>query len=198
METRTEIKDLHQRLGKTMVYVTHDQVEAMTLANRIAVLNHGRVEQLGTPEEVYLRPASLFVAGFVGSPGMNILKGQIREGRFLSERGPGPVVLPRGYDHLVEGMAVTLGIRPENLDIAEPQDAGAMPAVAEVVELTGPEKHVVLRLGAERLKASLPPDTTIAAGTRCHVRFSQASIVLFDSATGRRIEATPGVNPLET
>ncbi len=191
METRTEIKHLHQRLGKTMVYVTHDQIEAMTLATRIAVLNQGRVEQLGTPEEVYRRPASLFVAGFVGSPGMNILKGRIRAGQFLSENGTGPVVLPQGYDHLAEGMAVTLGIRPENIGLAGPQDAGAMLAVVEVVELTGPEKLAVLRLGAERLKASLPPDTTIAAGTSCKVRFSKASIVLFDSATGRRIEPSP-------
>jgi multiple sugar transport system ATP-binding protein len=194
METRTEIKNLHQRLGKTMVYVTHDQIEAMTLATRIAVLNQGRVEQLGTPEEVYQRPASLFVAGFVGSPGMNVLKGRMRAGQFLTETASVPVSPPQGYDHLADGMAVTLGIRPENLSLAGPQDAGAMSAVVEVVELTGPEKLVQLRLGDERLKASLPPDAKIMAGTSCHVTFDQASIVLFDSLSEQRIDPQPPRN----
>jgi multiple sugar transport system ATP-binding protein len=191
METRTEIKRLHQRLGKTMVYVTHDQIEAMTLATRIAVLNQGRVEQLDTPEEVYRRPGSLFVAGFVGSPGMNILSGRMQAGRFLAESGTGPVPLPPGYPHLAEGQALTLGIRPESVGLAQPQDPGAMAARVEVVELTGPEKLAVLRIGDRRIMASLPPNAGVRAGMDCHVAFDVATIVLFEPATGRRLDPRP-------
>jgi multiple sugar transport system ATP-binding protein len=191
METRTEIKRLHQSLGKTMVYVTHDQIEAMTLATRIAVLNQGRVEQLGTPEEVYRRPSSLFVAGFVGSPGMNLLRGQIRDGQFWALLGTGPVALPKAYRHLADGALVTLGVRPESVGLVQPEEADAMPAVAEVVEMTGPEKLVVLRLGGDRLMASMPPQVGIMAGTSCHVAFQQPSMVLFDSLSERRIDPHP-------
>ena len=188
METRTEIKRLHQSLGKTMVYVTHDQIEAMTLATRIAVLNQGRVEQCDTPEEVYRRPASLFVAGFVGSPGMNILRGQIQVGQFLAETGAGRMTLPPGFSHLPEGQAVTLGIRPENVGLSRPEDLGAMQAKVEVVELTGPEKLVVLRMGEGRIMASLAPNAMVRAGMDCHVAFDAPSIVLFDTKTELRLD----------
>lgn len=188
METRTEIKRLHHSLGKTMVYVTHDQIEAMTLATRIAILNQGRVEQLGTPEEVYRRPASLFVAAFVGSPGMNLIKGRIKSGQFVAENGTHPMPLPSGFARLGEGRAVTLGIRPENIGLAEPQDSKAVPARVEVVELTGPEKLVQLRIGGERLTASLAPSVTIRAGSDCQVVFDMPSIVLFDTETELRID----------
>lgn len=187
METRTEIKRLHQSLGKTMVYVTHDQIEAMTLATRIAVLNQGRVEQLDTPEEVYRRPASLFVAGFVGAPGMNIFRGRMQAGQFMAETGADLVSLPLGFGHLAEGKAVTLGIRPENVALAQPQDPGATAARVEVVELTGPEKLAVLRMGVGRVMASLPPNTKVQAGMDCHLTFDAPSIVLFDTETEQRL-----------
>jgi multiple sugar transport system ATP-binding protein len=188
IETRTEIKRLHQTLGKTMVYVTHDQIEAMTLATRIAVLNHGRVEQLDTPEEVYRRPASLFVAAFVGSPGMNLMQGRIGAGRFTTETGIPLVRLPQGLHHLAEGQAVTLGIRPENIALARPGDTDAVPARVEVVELTGPEKLVALRVGTELVTASLGPGTMIQAGMECHVTLDMPSVVLFDCITGLRLD----------
>lgn len=188
METRTEIKRLHQSLGKTMVYVTHDQIEAMTLATRIAVLNQGRVEQCDTPEEVYRRPASLFVAGFVGSPGMNILGGRMQAGQFLAETGAGHVSLPPGFAHIPEGHGVSLGIRPENVGLSQPHDPGALRAQVEVVELTGPEKLVVLRMGQSSVMASLPPYAVVQAGMECHVTFDAPSIVLFDTMTGRRLD----------
>lgn len=188
METRTEIKRLHQSLGKTMVYVTHDQIEAMTLATRIAVLNQGRVEQLDTPEQVYRRPASLFVAGFVGSPGMNLIQGRIRAGQFVAETTKTAVSLPQGFDHVSDGHAVTLGIRPENVSLSQPHAAGAIPVKVEVVELTGPEKLAVLRMGDARIMASMAPSTMIQAGMECHVTFDEASIVLFDTATEQRID----------
>ena len=190
IETRTEIKRLHQNLGKTMVYVTHDQIEAMTLATRIAVLNQGRIEQFDTPEEVYRRPASLFVAAFVGSPGMNLISGRIAAGAFQPDQAAGPVALPGGFGRLSAGQAVTLGIRPENIGLA-PEGSG-LAAEVEVVELTGPEKLVVLRLGQNRLTASLSPDTQLRAGMTCPVVLDTAAMVLFDSASGLRLDPAGG------
>jgi multiple sugar transport system ATP-binding protein len=183
METRAEIKRLHQTLGKTMVYVTHDQVEAMTLATRIAVMNAGRIEQLGTPEEVYRHPASLFVAGFVGSPGMNLIPGRIRGGAFHPEGDAPPLPLPPGRN-LAEGQETTFGIRPENLSLATSDAPGAVAATVEVVELTGPEQLVHLRLGPHRLLASLPPTSRLSVGTVCHILIDATMAVLFDAATG--------------
>jgi len=191
METRTEIKRLHQSLGKTMVYVTHDQIEAMTLATRIAVLNQGRVEQFDTPEMIYRRPASLFVAGFVGSPGMNLLQGRIAGGRFLANSGAGTLPLPDGFGHLSDGQAVTFGIRPEDISLAGPDAPVALPAMVEVVELTGPEKLAVLRLGDERITASLPPGAAIEPGSSCRFHFDPAAIVLFDTTTAQRLDPHP-------
>lgn len=186
METRAEIKRLHQTLGKTMVYVTHDQIEAMTLATRIAVMNAGRIEQLGTPEEVYRRPASLFVAGFVGSPGMNLLPAQVAGGALQVADCPVRLPLP-DMPGLRDGQTVTLGIRPESLALAAPAVPGALPVVIEVVELTGPEKLAHLRLGGHRLLASLPPHSHLEVGATCHIVADPAAMVLFDGETGLRI-----------
>ena len=191
METRTEIKRLHQSLGNTMVYVTHDQIEAMTLATRIAVLNGGRIEQLDTPEEVYRRPASLFVAAFIGSPGMNLLKGRIFEGQFVADSGAGPLPLPPGHRNLSEGRLVTLGIRPENILLGRVDDPTSLVARVEVVELTGPEKLVQLRIGGERVSASFAPSATVQAGSDCQVVIDASSIVLFDTLTELRIALCP-------
>jgi multiple sugar transport system ATP-binding protein len=187
-ETRTEIKRLHQALGRTMVYVTHDQIEAMTLATRIAVLNGGRVEQLATPEEVYRRPASLFVAAFVGSPGMNLLPGRLAGGWFMSDGGMDPVPVPAGLAHLAEGQPVTLGIRPESIAPARPGESGALAAQVEVVELTGPEKLVQLAMGGHRVTASFPPTAAARPGQSQAVTFDAGAAVVFDTATGRRID----------
>ena len=187
METRTEIKRLHQALGKTMVYVTHDQIEAMTLATRIAVMNAGRIEQFGTPEEIYWRPASLFVAGFVGSPGMNLIPGRVAGGAFRPEQDGPDLPLPAGAK-LADGRGLTFGVRPENLSLAAPDTPGAIPATVEVVELTGPEQLVHLRLGPHRLLASLPPAIRLTAGTACHIAIDPAATVFFDGRTGARIE----------
>jgi multiple sugar transport system ATP-binding protein len=187
-ETRTEIKRLHQALGRTMVYVTHDQIEAMTLATRIAVLNGGRIEQLGTPEEVYHRPASLFVAAFVGSPGMNLLPGRVVGGRFISARGMDPVSMPADVAHLAEGQPVTLGIRPESIAPARPGEPGVLAAQVEVVELTGPEKLVQLAMGGDRVTASFPPTAAAQPGQRQAVTFDAGATIVFDTATGRRID----------
>src|SRR5258705_1134168 len=112
VQMRAEIKALHRRLGSTSIYVTHDQVEAMTMADRIVVMNQGRIEQQGTPEMLYDRPATLFVAGFIGSPSMNLIPGILQDGRLVLQDG---TWLPFPISKAVEGQAVTLGIRPEDI-----------------------------------------------------------------------------------
>ena len=186
METRTEIKRLHQSLGKTMVYVTHDQIEAMTLASRIAVLRDGRIEQFGTPEEVYRHPASLFVAGFVGSPGMNLLPGRVA-GKGLVVGGAVSLPVLAGHDGLRDGRAVTFGIRPECLALVAPDAPRAIAARVDVVELTGPEKLVILNVGDDHMLVTLPATTALRAGDLCHVAPEAEAIVLFDSETGLRL-----------
>ncbi|AEG94240.1 sn-glycerol-3-phosphate import ATP-binding protein UgpC [Ramlibacter tataouinensis] len=160
-QTRLEIQKLHRELGITSLFVTHDQVEAMTLAQRMIVMNAGNTEQFGTPEEVYHRPASTFVASFIGSPPMNLLK-----------NGPG-------------GKAGTiLGIRPEHLDIAE----GGWALQVETVELLGAERLIYGRLGGEqvivRSEEGRPPP---APGATLHVRPREDRLHWFDAASGKRI-----------
>ena len=172
-----------------MVYVTHDQIEAMTLATRIAVLCRGRVKQLGTPEEVYRRPASLFVADFVGSPGMNLIAGRIELGRVVADGNARSWLVPRDCA-VIEGQEVTLGIRPEEVGVVPDGSEGAVTAQVEVVELTGPEKQGQLQLGHFRITASLPPTTRIEPGAVCAIVFDPAAILLFDSNCGQRIGPT--------
>ena len=187
LETRTEIKRLHQSLGKTMIYVTHDQIEAMTLATRIAVMNAGRIEQLGTPEDIYRRPASLFVAGFVGSPGMNLLQGRVRAGQMAIDGTSVIFPMSDGLLAVREGQEITVGIRPENLALAPGQGSGGIQVEVDVVELTGPEKLISLRLGKHKLVASLPPLTDIRPGDIYTLAPNTAAMVVFDTQSGLRI-----------
>src|SRR5438445_5765758 len=144
VQMRTEIKELHQRLKTTTVYVTHDQIEAMTMADRIVVMHDGIVEQIGAPLELYDRPDNLFVAGFIGSPAMNTLKGTVRINGKVEVEGPGGVRLPiadvpRGSD----GRSVVYGVRPEHFSIV---DDGPEAEIL-VIEPTGSEIQVVAKLG---------------------------------------------------
>ncbi len=186
MEMRTELKRLHQMLKTTMVYVTHDQIEAMTLATRIAVMRDGRIEQLGTPEEIYNRPATLYVATFVGAPPMNLLDAVADGGRLvLGDNAALP--LPQAWkDRVRDGQRLVLGIRPEALQL----DAAAGPAISatvEVVELTGPELVVSASIGSQRIMACLPPRSRIAAGQRLTFAFEEDAMHLFDAESGLRI-----------
>jgi ABC-type sugar transport system ATPase subunit len=165
-ELRAELKRLHARLGTTMVYVTHDQVEAMTLGDRIAVMDRGRLQQVGTPDEIYRMPCNLFVARFVGSPAMNML--------------PGPVV-GRGAD-------VIAGVRPELLH--RPADVpGGVPLelVAEVVEPLGSDVFVHGTVQGEEVVARLPGTVHVAPGERIPLVVDLAELHLFDSATQQRL-----------
>src|SRR5262245_14197969 len=198
VEMRMEIKQLHQRLGSTMVYVTHDQIEAMTLATRIAVMRQGVVQQFADPETVYNRPANLFVARFMGAPPMNTLSARLEatSGGTAAVIGQGEAAIrfpvPAEAKNWI-GREVVLGIRPEC--IAEPtrhfSDApGAvvtMAARVEVIEPTGAETIVVLRLGDERALGRVSPDLHHRLGETAQFAVDTRKIILFDAATGHRI-----------
>ena len=186
MEMRTELKRLHQMMKTTVVYVTHDQIEAMTLATRIAVMRNGIIEQIDTPEAIYNRPATLYVATFVGAPPMNLLQAR-RNGHQLRIDGTEITLpLPQGVDGaLVDGGAVTIGIRPEALHHAG--DGLDIPVTVEVTELTGPELIVTAKVGDQRLLASVAPFTRLEAGATTRFTVRPEALHLFASDTGRRI-----------
>ncbi|MEO5756656.1 MAG: sn-glycerol-3-phosphate ABC transporter ATP-binding protein UgpC [Mesorhizobium sp.] len=192
LEMRTELKRLHQILQTTVVYVTHDQIEAMTLASRIAVMRDGRIEQLGTPEEIYNQPATLYVAGFVGAPSMNMLQAIVENGALAITGSDVRIPLPARFKNTVQnGAQVIVGIRPEALRLTTGTEAElSLPVEAEVVELTGPELVTTARIGTQRLTACLPPRAGIAKGDTRSLAFDEDALRLFDPATGRAIEAT--------
>jgi ABC-type sugar transport system ATPase subunit len=165
-ELRAELKRLHRRLGTTMVYVTHDQIEAMTLGDRIAVMNRGRLQQVGSPDEIYRRPCNLFVGRFVGSPAMNLL--------------PGPVV-GRGAD-------VIAGVRPEAMHRAG-EVAGGIPLelVTDVVEPLGSDVYVHGSAGGEAVVARLPGNVQVSPGDRLALAIDPADLHLFDRETEGRL-----------
>ncbi|WP_137930730.1 ABC transporter ATP-binding protein [Mesorhizobium comanense] len=189
LEMRTELKRLHQMLQTTVVYVTHDQIEAMTLASRIAVMRDGRIEQLGTPEEIYNEPATLYVAGFVGAPSMNMLQAVVTDGRLAIDGSEARIPLPARYAGAArEGAPVVIGIRPEALRAAQSAATDlSLPVEIEVVELTGPELVTTARLGTQRLTACLPPRASLAKGDKRDLAFDEAALRLFDPSTGKAL-----------
>ncbi len=180
-QTRLEIQKLHRELGVTSLFVTHDQVEAMTLAQRMIVMNAGVMEQIGTPEAVYAKPATTFVAGFIGSPPMNLLRGQV-DGQVFRIGGHElklPQAAPRAGD-------LILGARPEHLDV-DPQ--GAWPMQVEMVEMLGAERIVYGLLGGELVMVRVdgthvPPKV----GESVRLRIAAEHLHWFDAASGKRIE----------
>ena len=180
VQMRTEIRELHQRLKTTTVYVTHDQIEAMTMADRIVVLQGGRIEQVGAPLDLYDQPANTFVAGFIGSPAMNILPGLVESG---GVRVAGALLpLPKGMK-AAAGREVRYGIRPEHLAAG---DQGLTGTVA-VVEPTGSETHVVLRLEGAEVVAMFRDRVTFRPGDRLSLMPDAAKVHLFDQGSGVRL-----------
>ncbi len=175
VETRAELARLHRRLGATAVYVTHDQEEAMTLGGRVAVLREGVLQQVAPPMELYRRPVNRFVAGFVGSPEMNFMPGELVPGA-----APGP--------------GLVLGIRPHDLAVVE-GGAGDLDARVDVVEPLGSELVVHLRLGGDgagpELRAVTPPDPPLQADRIVGLRFDPARLHWFEPETGRRVDGSP-------
>ncbi len=184
VQMRAEIRELHQRLATTTIYVTHDQIEAMTMADRIVVMRDGRIEQIGAPLELYDRPENVFVAGFIGSPAMNLIRGAYR-------RGPGGAAVEAAGARLPapdaagveDGRPVVWGARPEHLAIA---DAGAEATVA-VVEPTGSETHVIARIGAQEVTVLLRERRAIAPGQTLRLAAKAETAHLFDAETGARL-----------
>jgi multiple sugar transport system ATP-binding protein len=190
-QVRAEIKKLHRRVRETVIYVTHDQVEAMTLADRIVVLRDGRIVQVGTPDEIYGQPQHRFVAGFTGSPPMNFLPAKLaQQGDDVTLRiaNATPLRLPaalarRWQSHV--GQDVEFGIRPENLSLSRQHaDWPVIEAEVELVELLGAENLLTLKLGEHELKARLAPDVRPPIGTRLPIALDPSHFHLFDQSSG--------------
>jgi multiple sugar transport system ATP-binding protein len=184
-QTRIELVDLHRRVGTTIVYVTHDQVEAMTMATRVAVMAKGRLQQVGTPQEVYDRPDNLFVAQFIGTPPMNCLQATVSaDGTGIDIAGGGSLPLPTGLQTRVEpGRAVVVGVRPENLSPA----ASGIPASVRAVEWLGHECLIAAEVGGQPFTVRQVGMAANQVGSDLTVSAPAEHVHLFDAATTERI-----------
>jgi multiple sugar transport system ATP-binding protein len=201
VDMRIEIKRLHQTTGSTIVYVTHDQIEAMTLATKIAVLKDGELQQVGAPHEIYNTPANLFVADFMGSPSMNLLEGKVARANgqaqiVIDRHDHPPIVLPSPIsadsDKLKDGAKVIFGIRPEAVNDPESIDRNAksiakFEANIEIVEPAGADTYVVTRAAGKEVTARMRADTMLRVGESHTFAFNLDKAVLFDPQTTRRI-----------
>ena len=189
---RAELKHMQHELGVTTVYVTHDQVEAMTLAHRVAILDEGALQQIGSPREVYDNPANLFVAGFMGSPPMNFIRGSVENGRFESAGGVGVPVEGEGegtVDGPRSGAEAVMGFRPEDAEVADP-GTGLFDATVYAAELTGDVTLVTLALGGDAsLAVKMPKEYDVDFDRKVAVRFPLERGFLFDAASGDRLPA---------
>ncbi len=183
VQMRFEIQQLHRRLGTTSLYVTHDQVEAMTLADRMVVMNAGRAEQIGTPMEVYRNPATLFVAGFIGSPAMNFMPAKTDGGGRMGLLAGGNVASAAAG--LESGRAITVGVRPEHLRPSDERGAMVSGSV-EMVEQLGADMLLHVGHGASSIIARLPHGAPPALGSTMHFAADPSHVFLFDSETGAR------------
>ena len=193
-ELRVEIKRLHQKLGNTMIYVTHDQIEALTLADRIAVMKSGVIQQLDEPLTIYNRPRNRYVAGFIGSPSMNFVKARIAGSPGQPLLLLGDLTLPlTGYEYarpLIAGTDVEFGVRPEHLRLgtgAEDGSSDPVEAVVDLVEPMGSDSLVWLKVGGQVLSARAESSQRFSPGQKVLVRFRVALASLFDATTGERL-----------
>jgi multiple sugar transport system ATP-binding protein len=182
VSVRTEIKKQHRQMKTTTIYVTHDQIEAMTLADRIVVMRDGVVEQIGSPLELYDRPSNTFVAGFIGSPAMNFIHGGVRVGRgFVSDDGVALPLAPNADAR--ERDALIYGIRPEHLRVAD----DGVPAEVVVVEPTGADTHAVMQVGATQCTCTLRGRARLSPGQQVRLALDTTAVHLFDAASGTRL-----------
>ena len=180
LQTRAEIARLHQRLSATMIYVTHDQIEAMTLGNRIVVLDAGKIQQIDTPLNLYRKPANRFVAGFIGSPPMNFLEGKIDGGRFVTADGSLTVSLPKAPSVA----AIVLGVRPEHVAVG----SDGAKSTLDLVEPIGNEVFVYASTGNNQVVARVAPQELPPIDSPIGLRFDPEHLHFFDAATGVRIQ----------
>ena len=201
VDMRTEIKRIHQRLKTTIVYVTHDQIEALTLATKIAVLKDGTLQQAGSPDEIYNNPENIFVADFMGSPSMNLMKARVEKKKkgvqvIIENTGAAEIFLPvegvHGLDNY-DGQEVVFGIRPEALTDTESADKSSgskiipKPVLIEVVEPAGSDTFAVSHIGGIQAVARLRADTKVQAGNVIKLAFNMSKTVFFDVKTEQRI-----------
>jgi len=180
VSTRAQIKNLQNTLATTTIYVTHDQIEAMTLADRVVVMNQGIVQQVGTPVEIYDRPQNTFVAGFIGSPAMNLIDGSLSNGTFTSEN-----VSISGFNPSLNGK-VTLGFRAEDASMTD--EAGAISAPVYSMELLGEATMVTVRIGGALVSVKAGKDYRVAIGDQSNIDIQANICHLFNSDTGTRLE----------
>jgi multiple sugar transport system ATP-binding protein len=181
VQMRTEIKELHQRLGTTTIYVTHDQIEAMTMGDKIVVMNHGHVEQIGAPLQIYDNPSHMFVAGFIGSPSMNFIEGRLTDGAV--ETADKLKLAVSRTPAQGNGRPVVYGIRPEHLEIAD----GGFEAEVVVVEPTGPETQLFARVAGKEIVAVFRERHNPRPGEMIRLRPNPDMAMLFDKETGQRL-----------
>ncbi|MBU3648412.1 MAG: TOBE domain-containing protein, partial [Limnohabitans sp.] len=178
---RAEIKALHQRLKTTTVYVTHDQIEAMTMADRIVVMHDGIVEQIGTPLELFDRPGNLFVAQFIGSPAMNVFKGTVHQGHVSALGAQWP--MPPDVQSVADGTTVHYGIRPGDLELA----SSGIAAQVVVVEPTGAETELLLQIADQKIVLVMHGRTDVKPNDTVHLQFNAAKAHVFDGTTEQRL-----------
>ena len=182
VKMRGEIKRLHQRLGKTMIYVTHDQTEAMTMADKIVVLNGGRIEQAGAPLELYNNPANLFVASFIGSPEMNLFEARYEGGASVVVKGGQSMPLGQALD-IASGTEIVYGVRPQHITLG----AEGVSAEVLVVEPTGDAQEVLARIGEEDISVVVRDHALLSPGETIHLVIDPEKLFVFDKATGLRL-----------
>lgn len=185
---RVQIRKLHKRLDATSIFVTHDQVEAMTLADRMVVMNAGHVEQIGTPAEVYNHPMTRFVGGFLGSPPMNFLAGAEAEGGFVTERGKRRIALEAPLAAAGRGRALHLGVRPEAVSLVDPATEGALSATVDFIEELGAGRVLHTDLDGEVFAVATAGTVDHRPGDRVGLAIPATAAHLFDAGTGRRVD----------
>ena len=191
VQMRSEVRELHQRLKTTSIYVTHDQIEAMTMADRIVVMQGGYVEQIGAPLELYDHPANLFVAGFIGSPAMNLIDATIKR------NGGAPMAVTEDGTELPlpdnaagkDGTAVVYGVRPEHLQFVEPGTSGSLESQVVVVEPTGAETLVISRIAGRDIESVFRERHQLAPDERIALTPQLDAVHVFDKASGKRLAA---------
>ncbi|MCI1642297.1 MAG: ABC transporter ATP-binding protein [Actinomyces sp.] len=186
LEARSFLKELQRDLGVTSVFVTHDQAEALALADRIAVMREGRIQQVGTPRQVFHEPANTFVASFIGSHPMNLNEGVVRGGRLIALGAELPLPAP-GADRCPDGREVTWGVRPEYVEWSDAEVPGAIHADVSTLENLGAQVLMSARIGEARFQAVVDEDPLPSVGQHCWFTFPVAKTLVFDRSTGLRI-----------
>jgi multiple sugar transport system ATP-binding protein len=186
---RSEIIELHRKVGSTTIYVTHDQTEAMTMADRIVIMKDGVIQEIGTPEELYFKPVNTFVAGFIGEPPMNFIAAQVADGFIQYEKASVAVSISDDFEVAKKYAQIEFGFRPEAILLGHVDDEKMinLEAVVELTELLGDTANVYANIGEHHIILKVDPHDTPKIGSACKFRVSRESVYLFDKLTGKTI-----------